>query len=141
MREMMARFDNTLSLVTQIISGFSLMIICLASIVIVSSVLAYERQERKKNSVIMSFGLPKRTCLHINLIEWTITGGIAATGAMASTWLAGILIYQSQFSLPYTPDFIWLGTTLLVIMSIVIIIGHLASRNSLNSSIRELLME
>ena len=141
MREIMARFDNTLTLVTQIISGFALMIICVAGIVIVSSVLAYERQERKKNSVIMSFGLPKRTCLHINLIEWAITGGIAASGAMFGTWLAGVLIYQSQFSLPYSPDFIWLGGTLLVIMAIVILIGHLASRNSLSSSIRELLAE
>ncbi|MDM7860414.1 permease [Alteromonas sp. ASW11-36] len=141
MREMMARFDNTLTLVTQIISGFAMMIICLASIVIVSSVLAYERQERKKNSVIMSFGLPKRTCLHINLIEWALTGGIAASGAMFGTWLAGVLIYQSQFSLPYAPDFIWLAGTLLVIMVIVIAIGHLASRNSLSSSVRELLAE
>lgn len=141
MREMMARFDNTLTMVTQIISGFALMIICLASIVIVSSVLAYERQERKKNSVIMSFGLPTRTCLQINLIEWAITGGIAASGTMFGTWLAGVLIYQSQFSLPYTPDFFWLGGTLLVIIALVIFIGHLASRNSLSSSIRELLAE
>ena len=89
----------------------------------------------------MSFGLPKRTCLHINLIEWAITVGIAASGAMFGTWLAGVLIYQSQFSLPYSPDFIWLGGTLLVIMAIVILIGHLASRNSLSSSLRELLAE
>lgn len=141
MREMMARFDNTLSLVTQIISGFAVMIMCLASIVIVSSVLAFERQERRKNSVIMSFGLPKRTCLHINLIEWAMTGGIAACGAMFGTWFAGVLMYQSQFSLPYSPDFIWLSGTLLVFMAIVVIIGHVASRNSLRSSIRELLAE
>ncbi|MDG1123133.1 MAG: permease [Glaciecola sp.] len=141
MREMMARFDNTLSLVTQIISGFAVMIMCLASIVIVSSVLAFDRQERRKNSVIMSFGLPKRTCLHINLIEWAMTGGIAACGAMFGTWFAGILMYQSQFSLPYSPDFIWLSGTLLVFMAIVVIIGHVASRNSLRSSIRELLAE
>lgn len=141
MREMMAHFDNTLTLVTQVISGFALMVICLAGIVIVSSVLAYERQERKKNSVLMSFGLSKLRCLHINLIEWAITGGIAASGAMFGTWLAGVLIYQSQFSLTYTPDFIWLTGTLLVIMAIVIVIGYLASRNSLSSSVRELLAE
>ena len=89
----------------------------------------------------MSFGLPKRTCLHINLIEWAMTGGIAACGAMFGTWFAGVLMYQSQFSLPYSPDFIWLSGTLLVFMAIVVIIGHVASRNSLRSSIRELLAE
>lgn len=141
MQEMVKRFDNTLGLVTQVISGFSFLIVLLAIIVIVASVLSYEVQERKKNSLIMSFGLTKRTCLNINIMEWSVTGVIAAVGAILGTWLAGVLIYQSQFSLTYQPDFVWLSATLFIIMLVVVGIGHMVSRNSLSSSIRELLAE
>lgn len=141
MQEMIARFDATLKLVTQVISGFSILIISLSVIVMIASVLAYEPQERKKNSVIMSFGLPKRTCLSINMIEWSMTGGIASFGAMLGTWLAGTLIYQSQFSLSYTPDFVWLLSTLFIITSAVMALGVFVSRHTLNSSIRDLLAE
>ena len=141
MQEMVKRFDSTLGLVTQVISGFSFMIVLLAIIVIVASVLSYEVQERKKNSLIMSFGLTKRTCLNINIMEWSVTGVIAAVGAILGTWLAGVLIYQSQFSLTYQPDFVWLSATLFTIMLVVVGIGHMVSRNSLSSSIRELLAE
>ncbi|BCO19612.1 ABC transporter permease [Alteromonas sp. KC3] len=140
-REMTQRFDDTLALVTKIISGFALIIVCLACIVIVSSVLTYEQRERKKNSVIMSFGLPRRLCLTLNLIEWVITGSIAAFGAMFGTWLAGVLIYQSQFSMTYQPDFGWLATTLCIIVLTVVLIGYLASKRSLSSTIRELLTD
>ena len=140
-KEMTQRFDDTLALVTKIISGFALIIVCLACIVIVSSVLTYEHRERKKNSVIMSFGLPRRLCLTLNLIEWVITGSIAAFGAMFGTWLAGVLIYQSQFSMTYQPDFGWLVTTLCIIVLTVVVVGFLASKRSLSSTIRELLTE
>lgn len=141
MKEMAQRFDNTLALVTQVITGFSLMLASLSAIVIVSSVLTYEQSERKKNSVIMSFGLPRKLCLTLNIIEWCLTAAISALGAIFGTWLAGLLIYQSQFSIPYQPNVIWLMTTLISIMAIVVAIGYLASRHTLSSSIHELLTE
>lgn len=140
-KEMAQRFDSTLTLVTQVMSGFSLLIASLAAIVIVSSVLTYERSERKKNSVIMSFGLPRKLCLTLNLIEWCLTGTIAALGAIVGTWLAGSIIYQSQFSIPYQPSVMWLLTALMIIIIVVVAIGYLASRHTLSSSIHELLTE
>lgn len=141
LKEMTQRFDDTLTLVTQIISGFAFVILSLACIVIISSVLTYEHQERKKNSIIMSFGLPQSTCLTINLIEWAFTGAVAALGAMFSTWVAGVLIYRSQFSMAYTPDFLWMAMTLTTIILTVLVVGYLASKRTLSSSIRELLTE
>lgn len=141
LKEITQRFDNTLAMVTQVISGFSLLIIVLASIVIVSSIHALEGNEKKKNSVIMSFGFSKKTCLQLNLIEWLVTGSIAASGAIFGTWIAGLLIYQSQFSMSYQPDFIWLLGTLTIILSAVTLLGFVASKKSLSSSIRELMAE
>ncbi|WP_414734049.1 FtsX-like permease family protein [Colwellia psychrerythraea] len=118
-----------------------MLIILLASIVILASINAVEANEQKKNSIIMSFGFNRTTCLKLNIIEWLITAMIAACGAIVGTYLAGLLIYQSQFSLTYQPDFSWLFATLLIILISVISLGVFASRKSLNSSIRQLMAE
>lgn len=141
LKEMTAQFDKTLAMVTSVISGFSILIIILSIFVTVSSVQALETKEKKKNSIILSFGFTKKTTLKLNLIEWIATGMIAASGAIISTYLAGVLIYQSQFSLTYRPDFVWLLMTISVILLTVISIGVWASKRSLTSSVRELLAE
>ena len=66
---------------------------------------------------------------------------LRACGAIVGTYLAGVLIYQSQFSLNYQPDFAWLTFTLVIILVTVISLGVMASRARLHSSIRELLAE
>ena len=141
LKEMTARFDKTLAMVTQIVSGFSLMIMALAFIVVLSSSHALETRERKKNSIIMSFGFSKETCFKLNVFEWLFTGLIAAVGAIAGTYVAGLLIYESQFSLSYQPDLLWLTGTLLTIIVVVTSIGVYASKNSLSSSVRQLMAE
>jgi predicted lysophospholipase L1 biosynthesis ABC-type transport system permease subunit len=109
--------------------------------VILASIKALEGKEKKKNSIIMSFGFNKSTCLKLNMIEWLFTAAIAALGAIVGTYLAGLMIYQSQFSLTYQPNFWWLFATLTLILSLVTSFGIYASRQSLNASIRQLLAE
>ncbi|GAA0817396.1 hypothetical protein GCM10009111_18540 [Colwellia asteriadis] len=141
LKEMTARFDSTLAMITTVITGFSVVIILLAIIVILASINAAEAKERKKNSIIMSFGFSKRTCFQLNIIEWLITALIAATGSIVGTYLAGLLIYQSQFSLPYQPDFIWLLGTLFIILASVTSLGIFANKHSLNSSVKQLMTD
>jgi len=141
LKEMTESFDKMLAMLTHAVTGFSVIIILLSTIVILATVNALESGEKKKNSVIMSFGFSKQTCLHLNLIEWIVTGVIAAIGAIGGTYIAGMLIYKSQFSLTYQPDFVWLFGTLVVILGAVALLGLAASKNSLNSSIRELMAE
>jgi len=141
LKELVSRFDNMLAMVTKVISGFSLMIILLAGIVILSSINGLESKEKKKNSIIMSFGFTRATCLKLNVIEWLVTACIMACGALLGTYIAGLLIYQSQFSLPYHPDFIWMASTLFVTLTLVTFIGVLASKKSLRSSVRLLMSE
>ena len=141
LQELTKQFDSILAMITKVISGFALMIILLAIIVILSSINALESKEKKKNSVIMSFGFLKSTCLQLNIIEWLITALIIATGAIAGTYLTGMLIYQSQFSLVYQPDFLILIITLTIILSTVTLLGIYASRHSLKSSVKELMVD
>ncbi|MAA96537.1 MAG: hypothetical protein CML21_18780, partial [Rheinheimera sp.] len=70
-----------------------------------------------------------------------VTGAIAACGAIVATWLAGLLIYQSQFSLTYQPDMGWLLGILAVIITLVTTLGMLLSKHSLSCSVRQLLAE
>ena len=139
LKELTERFDSTLAMITKVISGFSVMIILLAGVVILASINALESKEKRKNSVIMSFGFSRETCLKLNIIEWIVTATITAIGAIVGTYLAGLLIYQAQFSLTYKPDLIWLASTLIIILSLITSLGVYASRNSLQSTIRELL--
>lgn len=141
LKEVTERFDSMLAMITKVISGFSLMIIILASVVILASISALESQEKKKNSIIMSFGFTRATCLKLNIIEWLVTASITAIGAILGTYFSGVLIYQSQFSLNYQPDFIWLGTTLVIILSLVTGLGIYASRHSLQSSVKQLMAD
>ena len=141
LQELTKQFDNILTMITKVISGFAVMIILLAIIVILSSINALEDKEKKKNSVIMSFGFLKSTCLQLNVIEWLITALIIAIGAIAGTYLTGTLIYQSQFSLSYQPDLFILIITLAIILTTVTLLGVYASRHSLKSSVKQLMAD
>lgn len=141
LKEITDRFDTMLAMITKVISGFSLMIILLAGVVILASIKALESKEMKKNSIVMSFGFSKSTCLRLNVIEWLVTALITAIGAIVGTYIAGLLIYQSQFSLTYKPDVIWLLMTLSAILFVVTSLGIYASRKSLRSSVRQLMSE
>lgn len=141
LQELTKQFDNILTMITKVISGFAVMIILLAIIVILSSINALEGKEKKKNSVIMSFGFLKSTCLQLNVIEWLITALIIAIGAIAGTYFTGSLIYQSQFSLSYQPDLFILIITLAIILTTVTLLGVYASRHSLKSSVKQLMAD
>ena len=141
LKELTKQFDKILAMITKVISGFSVMIILLAIIVILSSINALESKEKKKNSVIMSFGFLKNTCLQLNIIEWLITALIIAIGAITGTYITGMLIYQSQFSLSYQPNLFVLFITLAIILSTVTLLGVYASRHSLKSSVKQLMAD
>lgn len=141
LQELTKQFDDILAMITKVISGFALMIILLAIIVILSSINALEQKEKKKNSVIMSFGFSKNTCFQLNIIEWFITAFIIAFGAIVGTYMTGMLIYQSQFSMVYQPNFLVLFITLATILSTVTLIGVYASRHTLKSSVKQLMAD
>ncbi|WP_394202918.1 ABC transporter permease [Shewanella waksmanii] len=138
LQEMTANFDRILAMITKVITGFSLMIILLAVVVILASVQALQSKENRKNSLILSFGFDRKTCQRLTLIEWLVTAIIAALGAIAGTSIAGQLIYQSQFSLHYQPNWWWLLSTISVIITLVTLIGLHASKRSLSADIRTL---
>ncbi|TQV89300.1 ABC transporter permease [Aliikangiella coralliicola] len=140
-REMTERFDNILAIITKLVTFFSAMIIFMAVLVITASVKGYEVDDRKKNGLLLSFGLPKSSCVRLSLYEWLITALIAAIGAIVGTWLAGELIYQSQFSMNYVPDVLWLSVALVITTVLVCCAGLISSRASLNASIQQLVAQ
>ena len=139
LKELTANFDATLSAVKAGVSGFSLMIALMGVLVILAAVNGFEDTDKRKNGLLLSFGKTKGECLKLTMYEWLITALIAAVGAIAGTWVFGSLIYQSQFSMNYSPDFAWLGITLLTILSLVCVVGLAACRNSLNIDIKTLI--
>lgn len=139
LKELTSLFDQTLEIITKVVSGFTAFILLLSTVVIIASIKSLETKEKRKNSIVMSFGFTRKTCLKLNVIEWFVTAAITAFGAIFGTYIAGELIYKSQFNLPYSPDFVWLTTTLLIIVGVITSIGIYFSRVSLTNSIRKLL--
>ncbi|MFS1524606.1 ABC transporter permease [Microbulbifer sp. 2304DJ12-6] len=135
------RFDQTLALFTKLVLGFNVMIVALALVVVAASVKGFEEEERKKNGLILSMGLDKFDCLKLNIYEWIITASIAAAGAIGGNWAAGVLIYQSQFSLVYRPDPMWIASVTLATIVVVSGVGLFYYYARLQSSISDLLAE
>ena len=139
LKEIARRFDNILAIVTKLIVGFATMVLIMAALVIAASMKGFESEDRQKNGLLLSMGISKTDCLKLNLYDWLTVSIISGVGAIAGTWIAGLLIYQSQFSLTYKPDPVWLVGTMAGICFTVCLVGLTFSRKSLSISINHLL--
>jgi len=139
-KELADSFDKTLGVIIKLVSIFSFMIILMALLVIWACVQGYEADEKIKNGLLLSFGQTKNACLKLSLFEWLVTALIASGGAIFGTWIAGTLIYKSQFALNYVPDPIWIISTLFISIIIVCLVGILSNKKNLNVSIKNLLV-
>lgn len=139
LRELTERFDRTLGIVTRLTSGYAAMVLLLALFVLAASVSGFSADDRQKNGLLMSMGVSHADCLKLSLYDWGVTALIAATGAIAGTWSAGLLIYRSQFNLPYSPDLVWVAGMVVAMVASVCLVGFIACRQSLNVSVRDLM--
>lgn len=139
LQELTERFDRTLGIVTKVTSGYAAMVLLLALFVLAASVSGFSADDRQKNGLLMSMGLRERDCLKLNFYDWSVTALIAATGAIAGTWSAGLLIYQAQFNLTYNPDILWAAGMVFAMVATVCLVGYLACRQSLKVSVRNLM--
>lgn len=139
LQELTERFDQTLGIVTKVTSGYAAMVLLLALFVLAASVSGFSADDRQKNGLLMSMGLKETDCLRLNFYDWGVTALIAATGAVAGTWSAGLLIYQSQFNLTYNPDILWVAAMVFAMVATVCLVGYFACRQSLKVSVRNLM--
>lgn len=139
LRELTERFDRTLGIVTKVTGGYAAMILLLALFVLAASVSGFSADDRQKNGLLMSMGLSNADCLRLNFYDWGLTALIAAAGAVAGTWSAGLLIYQAQFNLAYNPDLVWVAAMVAAMVAAVCLVGYAACRHSLKVSVRDLL--
>ena len=139
LQELTERFDQTLGIVTKVTSGYAAMVLLLALFVLAASVSGFSADDRQKNGLLMSMGLREKDCLRLNFYDWGVTALIAATGTVAGTWSAGLLIYQAQFNLTYNPDIVWVAAMVFSMVATVCIVGFLACRQSLKISVRNLM--
>lgn len=139
LRELTARFDQALGIVTKLTAGYSVMVLLLAIFVFAASMLSVSANDRQRNGLLRSMGLKNSECLRLSLYDWGATAIIAASGALLGTYVAGLLIYRSQFSLIYEPDLLWLLTSGVVLQLAVCLVGYIACRKTLAVSAKDLL--
>lgn len=139
-KELTDRFDATLAIVTKVTSGYAGMVLLLSLFVLAASVSGFRADDQQKNGLLMSMGLRQKDCLQLNFYDWGVTALIAAVGAIAGTWGAGLMIYETQFGLTYNPDILWVAGATAIMVIVVCFVGYVACRDSLKLSLRDLLM-
>lgn len=139
LRELTERFDRTIGIVTTVTFGYAAMVLLLSLLVLAASVNGFSADDRQKIGLLKSMGLGDMDCLRLNLQEWCVTALLAAAGAVAGTWGAGVLIYRAQFGLTYSPDPLWVTGLVTAMVASVCLLGHVACRRSLKVSVRGLL--
>ena len=111
----------------------------MSSLVIFSAISNSVDNDKKRNGLILSFGLTKIDCIKVICLEWMMTAVIVTTGAVFASWLALTLVYQVQFSIEYQTDFVTIFTLLIENILGLTILGLTLSYASLQVSTLDLL--
>ncbi len=137
-KQKLKQFTNT---GVAIVLLFNVFITLMSLLVLLASVQGFAEDDRKRNGLILSFGLSRRHCLYVIGFEWLITALIASFGALFGTLLAGELLYQEQFGMDYKPQWLWLILTTLSATGGIAALGIWLCRGSLKVSVTDLLNE
>ncbi|MBE1302271.1 MAG: FtsX-like permease family protein [Alteromonadaceae bacterium] len=141
LQELTARFDQTLKLLQSVLSIFSGLILFMSILVMAASVQGHNQSDKAKNGLLLGFGLSKKQCLRLVIYEWLVTALIVGIGSLAGTIAIGHLMYQSQFSMPYQANWLWLTGIIALSTALIVALGAIFNRMSLRISVRELLQE
>ncbi|TDF34755.1 FtsX-like permease family protein [Alteromonadaceae bacterium M269] len=141
LQEITHRLDKFTQLSKGAIIVFSTFIIFMAGLVIFASARRYADEDKKRNGLILSFGLTQASCIRIVCYEWLTTALVVGLSACLSAWLAGELIYQVQFDLHYNFDFVWMTILVVSLAIALILLGLFISKNSLRASVLDLIYE
>lgn len=133
------KVGNLIDIGTGVIFIFGSFIALMSSLVIFSAISNSVEYDKKRNGLILSFGLTKVDCIKVIGLEWMITAVIVTMGAVFASWLALTLVYQVQFSIDYKTDFVTILTLLTENILFLTILGLTLSYASLQVSTLDLL--
>lgn len=136
--EMTERFDRTVDLVRTVSYGLAIFILSLTVLVMAASVRGFEADDRLRDGLLLTMGFERRDLTKLGLLEWSLTGALTACGAIGGTWIAGMLIFESQFGMPFHLDATWVAGTIAAIASVLIAFTFAASRIRGDASIMAL---
>lgn len=122
-----------------VILAFNVFIALMSALLVTAAIKGYESDDRKRNGLMLSFGLPRKDCLKLVSYEWLLTAIIPAAGGILSTVVGASFIYQQQFGLPYEPSWMWLFFSAISTVLGIAGAGIWMCREHLNVSVPSLL--
>lgn len=141
LKELTERIDRFSNFGLGLLLGVSVFVSLLSSLVIFATATRFVEDDKKRNGLILSFGLDKKSCLKLVIYEWLITAIIASGSAILATWFAGELLYSVQFGMNYQADVLWMVGTLLENIIGLTLLGLFLSYTSLHVTVLDLLAE
>jgi putative ABC transport system permease protein len=139
LKEVAKKVGDFIDIGTGVILVFGSFIGLMSSLVIFSAISNSVDNDKKRNGLILSFGLTKIDCIKVICLEWMMTAVIVTTGAVFASWLALTLVYQVQFSIEYQTGFVTIVTLLIENILGLTILGLSLSYASLQVSTLDLL--
>jgi hypothetical protein len=128
------KVGHVIDIGTGVILLFGSFIALMSSLVIFSAISNSVDHDKKRNGLILSFGLIKIDCIKVIGIEWIITAVIVNTGVVLASLLALTLVYQVHFSIDYKTNFVTILTLLTENILVLTILGLTLSYASLQVS-------
>ena len=130
-----------LNILTGAVFLYSVLICILTVLLLIAAVQRHLQLDKKRNGLLLSFGLDKTQQFKIALYEWLIVSTLPTLSAFVCVYFTMGAFYKYELSLTYKPDHLLLITQAILIIVAITSIGLLTTKKQFTYSVRELLVE
>ncbi|BBN83828.1 ABC transporter permease [Pseudoalteromonas sp. A25] len=132
---------NYLNVLTGAVFMYSGLISVLTILLLSATIQRHLQQDKKRNGLLVSFGLSKIEQYKIASYEWLVVTLLPTISAFACVYLTMGAFYKYELALTYKPDHITLLMQALLIVFIITALGLLSTKKQFTNNIRGLLVE
>ncbi|NOU50487.1 hypothetical protein HG263_08025 [Pseudoalteromonas sp. JBTF-M23] len=130
-----------LNILTGAVFMYSGLISVLTILLIIAAIQRHLLEDKKRNGLLVSFGLNKTQQYKIATYEWLIITLLPTISAFACVYFTMNAFYQYELGLAYNPDHFALLIQALCIVIIITLLGLFFTRKQFTNNVRSLLVE
>ncbi|MBD1584182.1 ABC transporter permease [Pseudoalteromonas sp. S16_S37] len=138
---LLSKTRSYLNVLTGAVFIYSCLISILTILLIIAAIERHLLDDKKRNGLLVSFGLSKTQQYKIAAYEWLIVTLLPTLSAYACVYFTMNAFYKYELALPYKPDYVALLMQALCIVLIITVLGLFFTRKQFTNNVRGLLVE
>ena len=127
-----SKINGIVQVVSTVVLLFTGFLASICTLVVWTGVNAFINSDKKRNGLMLCFGLSKIQCYRMTALEWLITAFIANVGALSGSYVVVHLIYKYNLGVQYSTDPMQMGAVLLEGILALASFGFILSYSSFN---------